>query len=663
MGEQLKLIDEIFGDPSVKHGLNIFNSPDIKDLKFIGKIKIYKRKDDNKVMIHCFKRQKEFVAKPEEIVRQLFLLYIAEHLNYPLAQVGVEIPIQEGVDASKRADIVIFTDDTCTQKYIIFEVKKPDVESGLEQLQSYMNFSGVFFGLWSNGKYPVFQYREESDKTKGEPYKYRDISRLPKKGESLNEVLKPLRKKDLRPIQNLKDTITRLEDTALANAGVNTFDEFFKLFFAKLHDEFDPRKIDDSEMDFRVPKADSQVIYKKINGLFQQAKNRSGWKGIFDDEEVLKLKDDALELCASALEPLKFHDADLEVIDAAFEYLINPEQKGAKGQYFTPRMVVDMCVKMIDPQVNEKVIDPACGSGGFLIHTIKHVRDKHHWQNDLNAIYRYANEYLFATDFDDKLKKVAKVMMLIAGDGKANVFGVDALDYRKWARSEANLKIGPFKKDILHGDFDIVMTNPPFAGKITGKEQLSQYELYDLYVSGFLVDDPDEENEENENKRRTKRKVTAMKRDVLFLERCIRLLKPGGRIAIVLPQGNFNNIGSRALREWLMMKGRILAVVGLGQNTFKKFTGTKTSVLFFQKWGGSAGEQLDNYSIFMATSERSGKNSSGEYEILVDEIGHPIDKNGNKIDITKQKVIIDHDLDEIAEAFLEFCNKEKIKFY
>ncbi len=663
MNEKLKLVDEIFGDASIKHGLTVFNVTEMLSLKLFDNLDIYKRSSDSKIVVKCLKRNREIIAKPEEIVRQLFLIYVRDFLNYPLPQVNVEEKIQMGSDDSKRGDIVIFTDDTCTQKYIIFEIKKPDAESGVEQLQSYMNATGVFYGCWSNGKDIVFQYREESEKTKGEPYTYRDITRLPKRGESLDEVLKPIRKKDLRPIPNLKDTIKRLEEAALANAGVNAFDELFKLFFAKLHDEFDPKKKADSEMQFRVPKADYEVIYKRINNLFQEAKNRPGWKGIFDEEEVLKLKDDALKLCASALEGFRFHDADLDIIDAAFEYLINPEQKGAKGQYFTPRMVVDMCVKMLDPQVNEKVIDPACGSGGFLIHTIKYIKDLEGWSN--SDVYRYANEYLFATDFDDKLKKVAKVMMLIAGDGKSNVFGVDALDFRKWAKSEAAKRIGSFNK-FSEGDFDIVMTNPPFAGKITGKEQLSQFELYDMQTRGLLVEEPEDEyNEEVEKSKKkfTKKKVNAMKRDILFLERCVKLLKPGGRMAIVLPQGNFNNIGTKALREWIMYKGRILAVVGLGVNTFKPFTGTKTSVLFFQKWGGIAGAMVGNYPVFMATSERSGKDSSGDYLILTDKAGHPINRKGEKINPLQEKTLVDNDLDEIAEAFRKFCKSEKIKLY
>jgi type I restriction enzyme M protein len=664
MNDKSQLIDEIFGEPEIKHGLNVFNSPDMQELNLLGKIDIFRKDRDGKIYINCLKRKREIVAKPEEIVRQIFMVYVRDYLKYPISQVDVEVLIQMGSDDSKRADIVVYTDDTCTRKYLIFEIKKPEADSGVDQLQSYLNATGTFFGAWSNGKDIVFQLREESTETKGEPYHYRDIPRLPKKSEVLDDVLKPLTRKDLRSIQNLKDTVKRLEDTVLANAGVNAFDEIFKLLFAKLNDEFDPRKNDDSPMKFRVPKADPETVYERINDLFQEAKSRPGWEGIFDQDEVLKLKDDALILCASALEPLKFHDADLDVIDAAFEYLINPEQKGAKGQYFTPRMVVDMAVEMIDPQVNEKVIDPACGSAGFLIHTIKHVRKNQGWEKDLEKTYRYANDYIYAVDFDEKLKKVAKVMMLIAGDGKSNVFSVDSLDYRKWAKSEASHRIGAFKKDIRDGSFDIVLTNPPFSGKISGKEQLSAFELYDLFQSGKLTDDEEEIGEsQTDHSRNSKRKVNSMKRDILFIERALRFLRPGGRMAIVLPQGNLNNIGSQALREWLMSKAKVIAIIGLGVNTFKPFTGTKTSVVLLQKWGGMAGKIAKDYPIFMATSERSGKNSSGDYIVLTDKDGHLTDKQGTPIDPVKDKPIVDNDLDEITQAFKNYCVNENIKFY
>lgn len=128
----VQLIDEIFGESEIKHGLNVFNEPELKDINLLNKINIYRREKDSKIIIKCLKRRKEIVAKPEEIIRQLFLVYVRDYLNYPLAQVDVEVPIQMGANDLKRADIVVFTDDTCTRKYLIFEIKKPNVENGVE---------------------------------------------------------------------------------------------------------------------------------------------------------------------------------------------------------------------------------------------------------------------------------------------------------------------------------------------------------------------------------------------------------------------------------------------------------------------------------------------------------------------------------------------------
>ena len=161
-----KYIDKIFGHPEIKHGLTVFDSQELRGLNLLNKIDISQR-DDGKIIIKCLKRQKDLIAKPEEIVRQMFLVYVRDYLGYPLNQVSVEETIQMGADDSKRADIVVFTDDTCTRKYLIFEIKKPDAETGVEQLQSYLNATGVFFGAWSNGKDMVFQLREESPETKG----------------------------------------------------------------------------------------------------------------------------------------------------------------------------------------------------------------------------------------------------------------------------------------------------------------------------------------------------------------------------------------------------------------------------------------------------------------------------------------------------------------
>lgn len=650
-----ELLDRVFRDPEIKQGLKFFVRGERNKLKL-------RVTEDNKVEVYCLKRAKWFRAKPEEIVRQLFLVWTQDTLKYDLSRVQVEWPMQIGSDAEKeRADIAIFTDEACTDPYIVFELKKPDAREGLEQLRSYLRWTGCFFGCWSNGSDHSFQLREDDQDTKKGPYKFRDIPRLPKEAEDLADILKPLSFAELKPIADMRALIERLEHDALANAGVNAFDELFKLFFAKLHDEFRPRRKEGDAVEFRVPAGAPKVIYKRFNDLFQAAKSRPHWDEIFDQGDVLKLQGDALKLCAAALEPYSLSHTDLDAVDAAFEYLINPEQKGQKGQYFTPRPVVKMSVKMLQPHDGEKVIDPACGSCGFLIHTIRHVQKLYGWSAD--RLYRYANENLYAVDFDDRLKKVAKTMMIIAGDGKANVVGVNSLDVREWQNSDARTKIGEFSKEVRDGTFEIVLTNPPFAGKVTGKAQLSAYDLYELAATGLLADvEEDEADEEGADEAPKRKKVNAMKRDILFVERCLDLLKPGGRTAIVLPQGNLNNIGTRALRTYLAGRARLLAVVGLHVNTFKPFTGTKTSVLFLQKWGGDAGVPMEKYPVFMATSQRSGKNNSGQYRYKEDRLGNLIDEEGVPVTESGRPPAIDHDLDEIAEQFLAWARNEGLEF-
>lgn len=660
--KKLILLDAVFRDPSLKYGLKFFERDERSKIKL--------RENEDKIEIWCAKRERWLRAKPEEVVRQMFLVWIQDNLEYPLSQIGVEWSIQMGQNAEKeRADIVIFSDDACTDPYIVFEVKKPTSKEGLEQLRSYLRWTGCFFGCWSNGNDTSFQLREEDTETKKAPYLYRDIPRLPKVSEHLSDILKPLSFAELKPIIDMRALIERLEHDALANAGVNAFDELFKLLFAKLHDELRPKRKPTDPVEFRVSAATPEKIYEHFNGMFKKAKSRVNWDQIFDPGEELKLKGEALKLCASALERYSLVHTDLEVVDAAFEYLINPEQKGQKGQYFTPRPVVKMAVKMLNPQDGERVIDPSCGSCGFLIHSIRHVQKLYDW--DEKDIYVYANEYLYGVDFDDRLKKVAKTMMIIAGDGKANIWCVNSLDVREWQNSDARRRMGAFSKAEKDGDFDIVLTNPPFAGKVTGKTQLAAFDLYELALTGALKDDEEDEEESEEtessgeekaSKKKSKRSVNGMKRDILFVERCLDFLKPGGRMAIVLPQGNLNNLGTSGLRSYIANRARLLAVVGLHVNTFKKFTGTKTSVVFLQKWGGVAGEPVENYDVFMATSQKSGKDNSGKYLYKTDSQGNQLDEDGVPVIESGKMPAIDHDMDEIANAFIKWGKGQGFSF-
>ena len=435
----------------------------------------------------------------------------------------------------------------------------------------------------------------------------------------------------------------------LANAGVDVFQEIFKLIYAKLYDEKEARTRPDKEVYFRMSK-DPKFTFDVINRLFKESVLE--WPGIFSPHDELQLLPEHLAICISELEDIKLLDSNLEIIDAAFEYLLPEVAKGKKGQYFTPRHVIDMAVKMLNPHDKEYIIDPAAGSGGFLIHAMQWV-----WNNDLKDTPHekqvdYARSYLLGIDFDDKPVKISRALMLIAGDGRSHIFKLNSLNPREWQGSDSEkekaraelrerlLKTGDYETDRNNEEnfrnfaFDILLTNPPFAGEIREQALLREYELA-------------------KNKRgKLAKKV---ERDLLFIERALQLIKPGGRLAIVLPQGKLNNTNIEYVREWFLNKARVLAIVGLHGNTFKPHAGIKTSVLFLQKWGGEAGKPKDDYPIFMAVSKKSGKDNSGEYAYKKDEKGDfVLDKHDRRI--------LDHDLDEIATAFIKFAREQKLNF-
>ena len=296
-----------------------------------------------------------------------------------------------------------------------------------------------------------------------------------------------------------------------------------------------------------------------------------------------------------------------------------------------------MCVKMLNPAPDERVVDPACGPAGFLIHTLNWIYEfylKPRFRNSVLAKRKsdYAVARLFGMDFDPRLAKVAKAMMLIVGDGRSNIYRVNSLDPREWRNRTDGLVDA-----VQDGTFSVLMTNPPFAGNITQPEILGGYDLAYKGAPG-------------QHKRANK-----MTRDVLFIERCLRFLKPGGRMAIVLPQGNLNNLNAESLRNWVMDKARVLAVVGLHLNTFKPFTNTKTSVLFLRKWE-DAEERPEDYPIFMAVNERPVKDNTGTYIFKRD-------PDGSFATDANKRRIIDHDLDDIAEAFIRCAREQDFSFW
>jgi type I restriction enzyme M protein len=561
--------------------------------------------------IHCLIRDKDVRYKPEELVRQHVLRELINDLGYEKAMIRVEVPVVMGSTVhDKPADIVVYTDKTRTVERLIVELKKPARKDGVEQLKSYMNATGAPFGWWTNGSDNQFLLRTDPN-----IFSWR-LTRAPAAGEGIEDIDEPLTKSDLKPVSDLVDLLQACEDEILAHQSVDTFDELFKLVYAKLYDERMNLARPDDVCQFRIGiTEDPAQAAKRVHNLYERAKKK--WKGVFADD--IELTDQNIAFVVAALQEYEFiGDRSGDVLGVAFEAMINPKTKGDKGQYFTPRHVIDMCVAMIDPAIDEKILDPAVGSGGFLIRAMKHVNDyiDRRWgiNPDQAAEHRkdYAQEMLVGIDNDPRLVRIAKAYMIIENDGRSNIHQGDSLDPESWSA------------DIRHKveDVGVILTNPPFAGAIKVNATLQQYDL--TYRGDPAANKPSKE----------------MVRAILFLERALRTLQPGGRMAIVLPQGLVNNLTDDYVREYIDHHARILAVVGLSEQMFLPFTRAKTSVLFLEKWPDPVARPND-YEIFFSVSRHPGK----------DGYGRPVWRGDGTLDT---------DVYRIAESFREWARAQRL---
>ncbi|HVT58929.1 MAG TPA: N-6 DNA methylase [Thermoanaerobaculia bacterium] len=629
-----------------EYALTLFNPEEVASIELFA--------INGKTYLTCVSTNKPRPAKPEEIVRQLYLRKLINDYGYAKDRIALEKHVYFGSTVhEKAADIVVWEKGTTDTPYIIVECKKPKRKDGLEQLKSYCNAEGSPIGVWTNGGETIYLHREE-------PNLFRNLDGIPRANQSLSDMLnQPWRLEDLerenilvKERTSLKDVILDMENLVLANAGVDAFEEVFKLIYAKLYDEARAARSAKGKrnLEFRVSGRTPREFAEVIDGLFQKACDE--WPGVFQSGERMGLEADHLKVCGSALERVKLFNSNLSVIDEAFEYLSIKAGKGEKGQYFTPRHVIDMCVRMLNPTAEEYVVDTAAGSCGFTVHSIFHVwgdvftaKGPNQWQA------QYAGTHVYGIDFDPRSVKIARALNTIAGDGKTNIYRANTLDPRMWSeetRAGLRPRLRRFKKaeedkenqqGFRYFDFDLLLTNPPFAGDIRDNRILSQYDLAKTEKGAWL---------------------RAVGRDVLFLERNLQFLRPGGRAAIVLPQGRFNNSGDARFRSWITERARILAVVGLHGNTFKPHTGTKTSVLFIQLWNedrraGPLNPQVEDYPVFLATSEMSGKDNSGDYVYRIGPDNAPL------LD-AHHHMVVEHDLDEIAGDFVKWSQKQRLSF-
>jgi len=354
----------------------------------------------------------------------------------------------------------------------------------------------------------------------------------------------------------------RLDEIISAHTGEDPFDEAFKLLLACLAYEVDP-----SGAEPFLTRHPGESAIAEVNRLLRLAVER--WPGILAPSATTHLSAPELLRCATVLAGVRLLDKDLVGLDAIFEFIVNQAAKGQKGQFFTPRHVIAAIVDMVRPQAGECVADPACGSGGFLHHALRYQPRCSVW----------------GFDQDSRASRVARVMLAASGEDASRITRLDSL--RRPSSDASPDTYSCIEHRMLCHDsqfkgFDLIITNPPFAGDV-GEEYSKSYQLAQSRHA---------------------------ERDVLFIERCVDLLKPQGRLAMVLP---YNKLGGQHwgyMRKWLMARMSLVAVLALGRHTFQPHTSQKACVLIGIKRTMPV-SRFDDDEILFFISDREGKDARG----------------------------------------------------
>jgi len=390
--------------------------------------------------------------------------------------------------------------------------------------------------------------------------------------------------------------------------------EMIRILFCRIYDEIHNRN---GKVFIAKSHESEQEVSNRTIKLFEKVKE--AYPDVFDKEEKIYLDDKSIKYVIEKLQNYALVETERDVISEAFQAFWGPGLRGEKGQFFTPRNIVKMCVDILNPKLGEKVIDPACGSGGFLVEILSCLKGKEHFCN------------VYGIDKETDLVKICKAYMAIVGDGHANIFCADSLYPEFWAKE--------MKREIEDESFDVALTNPPFGAKIfiEDKRILKNYKLGHEWIK------------EPSNKWKVTNSISEQVPQILFIERCLQLLKPGGRMAIVLPDGVFGNPSDRYVWQFILEDAKILAIVSLPPETFLPSTHTKTSVLFLEKTRSND----KDYEIFMAIANKVGHDKNGK-------IIFKMDAKDNYILDNRRNKIIDDDLPLIASKYKELVEKETI---
>lgn len=619
---------------------------------------------------------------PEEYVRQEIAKSLVREYGYPKKLIEVEFTLYTG-SKRPRADLVIFPEGADHKQediHIIVECKAPtikpgDKKDGVGQLESYMHACGnATYGMWTNGTERTC-YRKVVTKGK---VKVEEIPDIPEFGKE-DEVAERPKFDQLKPATSdaLLFAFRRCHNYIAGNQGLQkpqAFWELLKLIFCKIHDE---RESDQVAFYASATERNGMVgqmkVKSRIDFLFKDVK--ADYPQIFKATEGIELDPRVLTYLVSQLQMYSLLESDIDVKGRAYEEIVGSNLRGDRGEFFTPRNVCKMAVAMLDPGEKQVIMDPACGTGGFLITAMNHVIEKIREAERAKGgsedriekatqdrIRKFAEKYIVGIDFNPELVKASKMNMVMNNDGAGGLYQANSLERpSQWAEE--------LRKRSIMGKIDLLFTNPPFGSKIPVNDQaiLEQFDLghtwtYDEKKDRWIKSDSVQKSQPPE---------------ILFIERCVRLLKPGtGRMAIVLPDGILGSPGLGYVRQWILQHTKVLASIDLHPDSFQPFVSIQTSVLVLERKADDliavedAAGRLNDYKVFMAVANHVGHDKRGNTTYVRDRKGNEIvvefteqvKEYENGIPVLRhqktRKKVLDDNTQQIAQEFHKWLSEQ-----
>lgn len=618
---------------------------------------------------------------PEEYVRQTIEKRLINELGYKRSQIRIEFGLKLGSNRP-RADIIIWDADagelTQDNAKIIVECKKSSTtadssKDGIEQLKSYMSVCpSCEWGMWTNSL-AKFVFR----KVGNEFEEYNDI---PAANSSLEEVNRPERAK-LRNASddNLLFVFRTCHNHIYANEGLHkqpAFFELLKIIFCKIQDE---RQITGKYVDFYVSSherrnPDGQLtVMKRISAIFERVKK--SYSEIFDPDDAINISPRTLAYIVSELQSYSLLNTNIDIKGKAYEEIVGANLRGDRGEFFTPRNIMKMTVEMLNPGLDECVLDSSCGTGGFLVMAMTHAIDKltHDYEEAIGLPKdKWTAEYInafnekkteiashkyFGFDLNPDLAKATRMNMVMNNDGSGNILQVNSLlpphmwpeDFKAHIARALGINAESIRNYTSIDLFDVIVTNPPFGSKIPVKDEfmLEQYELAHIW----------KRDKSTGQWTMTDRLQSSVPPEILFVERCTQFLKEGGRMGIILPDSILGSPGLGYIRQWILVNHTVIASIDLTADTFQPHNGTQTSILLLQKktaqekTNEALMRHIANYPAFMAVIDRVGH----------DRRGNPLykrDAEGREILTGDNERIIDDQTKELPALFREWAEKK-----